>query len=204
MVLHYIACPAWPKFRRRRRKPKKATACDRCTIPESIGSGHPQKTRPVAFQEAGFLRGFHFVLEKARSGRISSPPQTRTPTSFPPLVGVLCFSGNIIIGQGLGRERALLRQSKRFLLLKPPIIATIMAKSLPWPFAVIPPLCFSPVAQSEISPPTPASSKIGQLSQAHSFRRITSFRLTYIVGRIAPTSYWATWTQQPHRFADEE
>jgi DNA-binding CsgD family transcriptional regulator len=49
MVLHYIACPAWPKFRRRRRKPKKATACDRGRIPEGHDSGHSQKTRPGAF-----------------------------------------------------------------------------------------------------------------------------------------------------------
>src|ERR1700746_175215 len=56
--------------------------------------------------------------------------------------------------------------------------------------------------QSEISLPTPASCTIGKLSQAHSFRRITSFRLTYTVGRTAPTCYWATWTQRRHRFAD--
>jgi TolB-like protein len=39
---------------------------------------------------------------------------------------------------------------------------------------------------------------------AYSFPRITSFRLMYTVGRIARTSYWATLTQQRHRFADEE
>src|SRR5260221_1022303 len=56
MVLHYIACSAWPKFRRHRRKPKKATACDRCRIPESMIADTHRKRVLWHFKKPIFTR----------------------------------------------------------------------------------------------------------------------------------------------------